>query len=259
MANKKRHQLRGFDLRKMNGFTQLIGVDEAGRGALAGPVVAAAVLITQDFLLSHWALRNSCRINDSKQLGEQEREELWCEFEKLVFRGMIHVNTGVADVQEIENMNILEATKLAMRRAIEGIYPPEVFEMQREADFFFMGKRSLRQKAGESCRILIDGLPLKKFCYPHEGIVKGDARSLCIAMASIVAKVSRDRLMVGLDRQYPAYGFARNKGYGTEEHREALLRKGRCIQHRDKFLRKLMEQRSDPRQMDFFDSGYSPF
>jgi ribonuclease HII len=96
-----------------------------------------------------------------------------------------------------------------------------------------------------SCKILIDGLPLRHFPYPHQGVVGGDGRSLAIAMASIIAKVTRDRLMDGLDRQYPGYGFAQHKGYGTEEHREAILRLGRCGAHRESFLRKLYAKPRD--------------
>ena len=102
-----------------------------------------------------------------------------------------------------------------------------------------------------SARILIDGLALRNFPYPHTGIVSGDARSLCIAMASIIAKVTRDRLMNELDRKYPGYGFAQHQGYGTEEHREAVLKRGRCREHRDLFLRKLFATHVDPAQMEF--------
>ena len=106
-----------------------------------------------------------------------------------------------------------------------------------------------------SCRVLVDGLALRGFPYPHTGIVKGDGRSLCIAMASIVAKVTRDRLMGELDGKFPGYGFAQHKGYGTEEHREAVLRLGRTSQHREMFLRKLLAGRVDPDQMDFLGDG----
>ena len=100
-------------------------------------------------------------------------------------------------------------------------------------------------------RILVDGLPLRHFPYPHTGLVNGDARSLCIAMASIVAKVTRDRLMTELAVKYPGYGFDRHKGYGTDDHRDAVLRIGRCPQHRELFLRKLLAGRVDPGQQDF--------
>ena len=92
-----------------------------------------------------------------------------------------------------------------------------------------------------NCRVLIDGLKLRGFPYPHEGVVHGDGRSLCIAMASIAAKVTRDRAMIAMEGEYPGYGFAGHKGYGTEEHRVALLRQGRCFQHRDKFVRSFLE------------------
>ena len=104
-----------------------------------------------------------------------------------------------------------------------------------------------------SGRILVDGLPLRHFPYPHQGVVGGDARSLCIAMASIIAKVTRDRLMDGLDVEYPGYGFAQHKGYGTEEHRELVLKRGRCAAHRDSFLRKLFARPRDAEgQMSLF-------
>lgn len=241
----KRRQLRGFDLKQIQGFEGLIGVDEAGRGALAGPVVAGAVLVTRDFLESRWAVGKSSRVNDSKQLSAAERTELWTEFEALARQGQIHATFGLADVAEIETVNILGATKLAMRRALEGIYPATAFERKEEPDLFASeAERSAFQPA-VSCHILIDGLPLRHFPYPHQGVVSGDARSLCVAMASIVAKVTRDRLMDELDKVHPGYGFAQHKGYGTEEHREALLKLGRSPVHRDSFLRKLFAQPRD--------------
>ena len=247
----KRRQLRGFDLRQIEGVAELIGVDEAGRGALAGPVVAGAVLVTREFLESRWAVLKAGRVNDSKQLTAVEREELWSEFETLAEQGQIHAQFGVAGVDEIEQFNILGATKLAMRRALEGIYPPGAFEQKIEPDLFATPEMIANFKPTVSCRVLVDGLPLRNFPYPHAGIVKGDARSLCIAMASIIAKVTRDRLMNALDQKLPGYGFAQHKGYGTDEHREAVLRLGRSPQHRELFLRKLLSRRVDPAQMDF--------
>ena len=247
----KRRQLRGFDLKQIEGVAGLIGVDEAGRGALAGPVVAGAVLVTRQFLEGRWATTKAVSVNDSKQLTPAEREELWLEFETLAAQGQIHAHYGVADVAEIEQFNILGATKLAMRRAIAGIYPPEAFERKREPDLFASAEEIAAFQPTVSARILIDGLALRNFPYPHTGIVSGDARSLSIAMASIIAKVTRDRLMNDLDTRFPGYGFSQHKGYGTEEHREAVLRRGRCVQHRDLFLRKLLAQHSDPAQMDF--------
>jgi ribonuclease HII len=248
----KRRQLRGFDLKQITGVTSLIGVDEVGRGAFAGPVVAAAVVVTRDFLESRWALVKGGRVNDSKLLNATQREELWDEFEKLAANGSIHVNHGSASVEEIEQLNILGATKLAMRRALGGIYPPEAFEKKRdEPDLFSSLEERVTFTPTVSARVIVDGLTLRGFPYPHTAFVNGDARSLCIAMASVVAKVARDRLMVAMDSKFPGYGFAQHKGYGTEEHRDAVLRLGRCTEHREAFLRKLLAVRIDPAQMDF--------
>jgi len=248
----KRRQLRGFDLKQITGVNSLIGVDEVGRGAFAGPVVAAAVVVTREFLESRWAVAKSGRVNDSKLLSPDQREELWHEFEKLSQAGQMHANFGVATVLEIERFNILGATKLAMRRALEGIYPPEAFEPERtEPDLFSSFEERKTFTPAVSARVIIDGLALRNFPYPHRAFVDGDARSLSIAMASIIAKVTRDRLMVELDTKFPGYGFAQHKGYGTEEHREAVLKLGRCSEHREAFLRKLLALRVDPAQMDF--------
>lgn len=249
----KRRQLRGFDLKQIHGFEGLIGVDEAGRGALAGPVVAGAVLVSREFLEGRWAIAKSGRVNDSKQLSAAERAELWQEFDELARAGQIHATFGVAGVAEIETHNILGATKLAMRRALEQIYPPAAFERKAEPDLFATESERAAFQPTVSCKILVDGLPLRHFPYPHEGLVNGDARSLSIAMASIVAKVTRDRMMDELDKVHPGYGFAQHKGYGTEEHREALLKLGRSVTHRDSFLRKLFAQPRDLEgQLTFF-------
>jgi len=213
----KRRQLRSFDLKQIETFEHLIGVDEAGRGALAGPVVAGAVLVNRAFLEGRWATIKGGKVNDSKLLSAADREELWAEFETLVAQGMIHAHFGIATVEEIEERNILGATK-----------------------------------------VLIDGLPLRSFAYPHLAIVNGDARSLCVAMASIVAKVTRDRLMTELETQWPGYGFAQHKGYGTDEHRAAVLRLGRTRIHREMFLRNLLAGQVDPAQTDFLESDEPP-
>lgn len=247
----KRRQLRGFDLKQLGDLECLIGVDEAGRGALAGPVSAGAVLVTRAFLESNWVATNARRINDSKQLTETERDALWFDFEALMAERQIHIEVGFAEVAEIEKYNILGATKLAMRRALEGIYPPSAFEQKSEPDLFASAEEVAAFEPQVQAKVLVDGLRLKHFPYPHTNVVRGDARSLCIAMASVVAKVSRDRLMVKLDADFPGYGFAHHKGYGTEEHRDAILRIGRCRFHRTTFLRKLMADRVDPGQMDF--------
>lgn len=249
----KRRLLRAFDLKQISGFAGLIGVDEAGRGALAGPVVAGAVLVSREFLEGKWAVSKSGRVNDSKQLSAAERAELFAEFDELARAGQIHATFGAANVAEVESVNILGATKLAMRRALEQIYPPTAFERKTEPDLFSSeGERAAFQPT-VSARVLVDGLPLRHFPYPHDGLVNGDARSLCIAMASIVAKVTRDRLMDELDKVHPGYGFAQHKGYGTEEHREAVLKLGKSAAHRDSFLRKLFAQPRDLEgQLTFF-------
>lgn len=251
----KRRQLRAFDLKQIEGVTSLIGVDEVGRGAFAGPVVAGAVVVTREFLESRWAVVKGGRVNDSKVLNAEQREELWGEFEKLSAQGLIHAHYGLASVAEIEQLNILGATKLAMRRALEAIYPPEAFERKSEPDLFSSFEERSKFQPTVSARVIVDGLGLRGFPYPHTAFVNGDAKSLCIAMASIVAKVARDRLMRELDGQFPGYGFAQHKGYGTEEHREVVLRLGRCPHHREMFLRNLFAGRIDPAQMDFLDEG----
>jgi len=273
----KRRQLRSFDLKQLSGGSGgatgalartsagagsggvggvewLIGVDEAGRGALAGPVVAAAVRVGRDFLEGRWALTNASRVNDSKQLSPAEREALCFDFEVLAGQGQLRLHWGLADVDEIAQLNILGATKLAMRRALEGLYPPSAFapEQAPEPDLFSAPEELAAYQPPVSARILIDGLALRHFPYPHTGVVKGDARSLCIAMASVVAKVKRDRLMTELAAEFPDYGFEQHKGYGTDQHREALLALGRTPQHREVFLRKLFAKRVDPGQVDFW-------
>ena len=239
-------------MKQIEGLVELIGVDEAGRGALAGPVVAGAVLVTKEFLEGRWAVTRGGRVNDSKQLTPEQRDEIFADIEELVLAGQVHATFGEASVEEIEDLNILGATKLAMRRALEGIYPPTAFARQVEPDLFSSVEEVRGFQPQVSCRILIYGLALRGFIYPHTGVVRGDARSLAVAMASIVAKVTRDRLMERMEAQYPGYGFAQHKGYGTEEHCEAVLRLGRCPAHRGKFLRNLMRGRTDPAQLGLF-------
>jgi ribonuclease HII len=249
----KRRQLRAFDLRQSWEVAELIGVDEAGRGALAGPVVAGAVLVTKEFLEGRWAVTRGSRVNDSKQLTPEQRNEIFAEIEQLVLEGQMHATYGEASVAEIEGLNILGATRLAMRRALEGIYPASAFVRQIEPDLFSSVEEVRAFQPQVSCRILIDGLPLRGFIYPHTALVRGDARSLCVAMASIVAKVTRDRMMVQLEAKHPGYGFAQHKGYGTDEHRDAVLRLGRCQAHRTLFLRKVMREWADPAQLGLFE------
>ena len=185
----------------------LAGVDEVGRGPLAGPVYASAVVIASadadSFLEGPLA-----GLTDSKKLTEAKREH----FHDLL-RSLpgVRIGIGSASVAEIDSLNILRATHLAMRRAVLdlGDPPPD--------------------------HVLVDGLPVRGLPCPSTAIVKGDAQSLLIAAASVVAKVTRDHLMAELDAQYPGYGFAANKGYGTAEHLEALRRLGVSPVHRRSF------------------------
>ena len=188
------------------GFLRVAGVDEAGRGPLAGPVVAAAVVFDRTFLEAE-AERSLAGLDDSKKLPASRRE-----FFHALLAACPHARIGVASasVAEIDSLNVLRATHLAMARAVAQLAPPPDLA-------------------------LVDGLPVKGLPVPHRAIVGGDAASLSIAAASVVAKVTRDRLMVELAGKYPAYGFDRHKGYGTPEHLDALRRLGPCPAHRKSF------------------------
>lgn len=177
------------------GYLRIAGVDEAGRGPLAGPVVAAACILPSRFYPEH--------LNDSKQLTPKQRETL---FAFLVPR--VEHAIAVVEVEEIDRLNILQATFQAMKRAIAQLNP----------DY-----------------LLIDGNQMPPTPFPGEALVKGDARSLSIAAASVLAKVTRDRLMMEQAQQYPQYGFEQHKGYGTAEHLKALAKHGPCPLHRRSF------------------------
>jgi len=181
------------------GRMRVCGIDEAGRGPLAGPVVAAAVVLPIGYELPG--------LNDSKKLTARKREQL---FEELMADARVLKCVATATVQEIDELNILRATHLAMARAAQGLPEP--------ADF-----------------CLIDGLPVPGFPLPSANLVKGDARSLSIAAASILAKVTRDRYMCELAAQYPQYGFERHAGYGTKAHMQAIHKYGITPHHRRSF------------------------
>lgn len=193
-----------FDLEKA---TEVIGVDEAGRGPLAGPVVAAAVKLKK--------YSNELQeINDSKKLSEKKREKLFD-----IIMNSFDVGVGIATAEEIDEINILNATFLAMKRAIE----------------------ELSSKTNINSLILVDGnFKIREYAGNQEAVIKGDAKSLAIAAASIIAKVTRDRKLVEHDKKYPEYGFAKHKGYGTKAHREALLKYGASPIHRKSFLTKIL-------------------
>ena len=180
------------------------GVDEAGRGPLAGPVVAACVVMPTEPLLLD--------VNDSKKVSEKKRDELF----ELIYKNAKAVGVGIASVEEIETLNIKNAARLAMKRAIEMAQPERVFvDAERDLDVSM----------------------------PQDAIVHGDAVSYSIAAASIIAKVTRDRMIMELDAEYPMYGFRQHKGYGTAQHYEALREYGPCPAHRKLFIRSAFEKK----------------
>lgn len=187
------------------GYEYIAGVDEAGRGPLAGAVYAAAVIFPKDIYIPE--------INDSKKLTEKKRDKLY----DIIIEKAIAYSIFSVDEKKIDEINILNATFMAMNGAVDNL--------PQKPDY-----------------VLIDGNQIKGMKIPHETIVKGDAKSISIAAASILAKVSRDRAIVELAKQYPEYGFEKHKGYGTKAHREALLKYGPCEIHRKTFLKKILGQ-----------------
>ena len=186
------------------GYHRVCGVDEAGRGPLAGPVCAAAVILPENTIIEG--------VNDSKKLSEKMREALF----EVIKAEAVSYSIAYASVEEIESMNILNATMLAMKRAVEGL--------DVKADY-----------------AMIDGNRLPDLCIDSEFIIKGDAKSMSIACASILAKVSRDRLLYKYAEEYPMYGFDKHKGYGTKAHTAAIKEFGPCPYHRMSFLKKILK------------------
>ena len=188
------------------GVKRVAGVDEAGRGPLAGPVVAAAVSFPEEWI-SRGLPGELAGLNDSKQLKAVQREAF---FDRLTAGGDVQFAIARIDAETIDAINILQATHRAMNQALAQLRPqPE--------------------------HVLVDGLPVNSLRFPQLALVKGDARSFTIAAASILAKVTRDRLMLEYDRRFPAYGFARHKGYGTTRHLAALAEHGPSPIHRRSF------------------------
>ncbi len=182
----------------VEGFELVAGVDEAGRGPLAGPVSVAAVILPHGLFLP--------KLNDSKKLSPKVRDELYDEIQAKA----IAVSSVLVDAKTIDRVNIYQATMNGMYEAIFGLDP-------------------------QPQKVLIDAVQLEKLPMPEESIIKGDAKSASIAAASIIAKVTRDRLMMEYDKAFPEYGFAQHKGYGTAEHLAALKKYGPCPIHRQSF------------------------
>ncbi len=182
----------------LSGYKVIAGVDEAGRGPLAGPVVSAAVVLPENFDVPG--------INDSKKLSEKKREALF----PVIQKHAIAFGIGLADHEEIDQINILQASLLSMKRAVEALSVTPDY-------------------------LLIDGKFIIDCTIDQRSVIKGDALSLSIAAASILAKVTRDRIMADRDLQYPEYGFRRHKGYPTKAHKEAILTHGPCPIHRKSF------------------------
>ena len=190
-------------LARQKGYSFVCGVDEAGRGPLAGPVCAAAVVFEEGVDIEG--------INDSKKLSEKKREALF----DVIKEKALAYGIAFADVNEIEEYNILGATYIAMNRAIE--------QLGDKVDFALIDGNRIPKDIKVGCQT----------------VVKGDAKSMSIAAASILAKVTRDRLLLEYDEKYPQYGFKKHKGYGTAEHMQAIREYGMCEVHRPSFLKKL--------------------
>jgi ribonuclease HII len=232
------------DRRALNGHSGLVGVDEAGRGALAGPVVAAAVWLEISFYEDARRCRQGRGFNDSKQLSAEERTEFFEVIEQWRVDGVARVVAASASVEEIAVHNILGATRLAMDRCLRELNDgqgmlPTVDDNNMP---LFAGEEVGNGSVARRPRVLIDGRKMKPFYWQHDGLIDGDAKSFVIAAASIVAKVTRDRQMEKLDGECPGYGLAKHKGYGTTEHWEALRRLGPTGHHRALFLRKMNEE-----------------
>lgn len=221
------------DRKMLRSASGLIGVDEAGRGCLAGPVFAAAVFLPAPFFERTWRSRRPPRIDDSKQLRIEERQEAIRFLHGLREEGVC-LATGIGDVPEIETHNILGATTLAMRRALEGL---SVSGLRREEADLPLWKSM--DENSQSPHVLIDGRPVARLGYAHQSIVRGDGLSLSIALASILAKVERDAWMERAHEEFPRYGWNTNRGYGTEVHLAGLREFGPCSLHRKLFLRKI--------------------
>ena len=213
---KERHkELMGFEEGLWDeGFVNIIGVDEVGRGPLAGPVVTAAVVLPKDFYL--------LGVDDSKKVTEKRRKELYPQ----IMEQAVSYAFGMADYDRIDEVNILNATKEAMKSAVM-----QVMEDLKEKGL-----------ATEQDLLLVDAVEIKGLDIKQKDLIKGDATSMSIAAASILAKVKRDTMMEEFDQVYPGYDFGKNKGYGTKNHYKGLEEQGPCPIHRISFLGSFFEK-----------------
>ena len=208
----KEKEIERFNLLKLeekklyeSGIEYICGIDEAGRGPLAGPVVVGAVILPENSFIEG--------VNDSKKISEKKREKIY----EQIIEEAIAYSVGIVDQRKIDEINILNATKLGVKLALEGLnQKPEL--------------------------IMVDALNnIDTLGIPYISVVKGDAKNYSIAAASIIAKVTRDRIMKEWDEIYPIYGFAKHKGYGTAEHIKIIKENGPCILHRESFIKNFIQ------------------
>jgi len=240
-----------YDRKEAKRSLGIVGVDEAGRGCLAGPVVAGAVVLPAEFFLKAANRKVCSEMNDSKQFPEDRREELYAVILSLAERGELFWASGEASIEEIETENIVGATCLAMKRAMDGasekskgLWSPEP---KSEDDLFSTNGSSREDKSWVT---QVDGRHMKKLPYEHTGLVKGDTISLSVAMGSLIAKVTRDRMMRELAQEFPDYDFSSNKGYGSPNHLKALKKNGPTPLHRPRFLRNLLPVSEQSKEED---------
>lgn len=249
-----------YDKKRLGNAPGIVGIDEAGRGCFAGPVVAGAVWVQRKFYATPTPIRRAKFINDSKQLSAETREEVFALIEHWERSGGLIFSAGTASVREIDTLNILGASRLAMQRAVSGILEKYNATQPDSARCPFATAGAddapLFDKGIAFPPMFVDGRPLVPFAWRHEAIVKGDATSLAVALASIVAKVTRDRKMCELDKAFPQYGFAEHKGYGTPTHIAAIRACGITPLHRMKFLRNLAA--ASPRQIAGLEDLFPP-
>ncbi len=247
---KKSLQLADFDKDYLMGRSGVVGVDEAGRGAFAGPVAAAAMFIPAAFFADKVLAERLSLLNDSKQISEETRAAIFEDFEILKKGGKLDFEAAFASVEEIEKINILEATSLAMARAVKILDERNALRLRANsysATLFGEGDADLSKAL-----VLVDGRAVKSLPYRHVAIVKGDAKSFAIAAASVVAKVTRDRFMEKLALDHPQYGFEKHKGYGTAQHSQSLLVYGASKAHRKSFLKNLRAEPIKDSQIELF-------